>query len=121
MRRRGFIHAGSGQRSLSPSRTFWLKLISIFSSFPVTTLYAGSSLMFSISLNPSPPALVMLQALARLTAPRIEGVHCPKNSARSVALTHLSVGYCPWKDRLCLDLPDPGVYNLFGMLIHCRK
>ena len=121
MRRRGLILEEPGPRSQSPSRTFGLKLISAFSSSPVTTLYVSSSLMFSISFNPSPLALVMLQALGRLTAPRIEGVHCPENSARSVALTHLSVGYCLWKDRLCLDLSDSGVYNLFGMLTHFRK
>ncbi len=37
----------------------------------VTTLYNNDSHLFSILLNPSPPASVMLKALVRLTAHRM--------------------------------------------------
>ena len=71
MRRRDTIHAGVRSHPLSCPRTFWSELVSIFSSSLLTTLYNDDSHLFSILLNPSPPALVMLQALDHLTALRM--------------------------------------------------
>jgi hypothetical protein len=71
VRRRDNIHAEVRSHPCPALAPFGQSLSAPLALPLVTTLYNNDSHLFSILLNPSPPALVMLQALGRLTALRM--------------------------------------------------